>query len=117
MVKSWVTILFIILQIWLIVLIRAASEMSEQNSSSIYADYQLDPLLKEITENHGYQDLKNCKYYFAGSFENSGQSVNQETAAQKCNNVSKSASLPLYLMQFVSDFHVKSMLNIFETGL
>ena len=92
-----------------IFLTRAASYLSEQNSTSLHQNSYFEYL---AIKNHGYEDLKNCKYYFSGSFGNSSQGANYERVISTCENADYRQR-----MQFDSDIHVKSVMDIFKTGL
>jgi hypothetical protein len=84
---------------------RAASDLSAQKSSSVL-------IAKTIFNNN--EDLQNCYYYFAGSFN---ISTSMEGTARKCLDIDHQVSAFVKPMKFVSDLQVKSVMNIFQTGI
>jgi hypothetical protein len=73
--------------------------------------------LPKILEQKGREDLRNCKYYFPGSFENSNAAASFEISAYICLIIGHKAIWSVSLVQFESDVHIQSVMNIFKAGL
>ena len=85
-----------------------------QKSSSVLIPKTNVSFLKQIIKQKGYEDLQNCHYYFAGSFE---ILTNNEGTVQNCQELSLQLMGHAKPMQFESDMQVKNVMNIFKTGL
>ncbi len=87
-----------------------------QKSSSVLVKKQNYTILPRILKQQGYEDLRNCKYYFAGSFYNSTGPGNYETSDDKCQDINFKVAWYVSLVQFESDFHIQTVLNILRAG-
>jgi hypothetical protein len=95
---------------------RAASDLSAQKSSSVLIAKTIfnNKYFPEVLKQNGYEDLQSCNYYFAGSFN---ISTSMEGTARKCFDIDHQVSAFVKPMKFVSDLQVKSVMNIFQTGI
>ena len=91
--------------------------MSVQKSSSVLVTKKNITILPRIIKQQGSEDLRNCKYYFTGIFKNSTGPGNYQTSDDKCLEINFKVGWYVSLVQFNSDLHIKTLLNIFKAGM
>ena len=81
---------------------------------------KVSPQLVLINQYHGYADLKNCFYYFAGDASeiNNGQSLgNYDDINNICRAITNDIKMfPVTVHKFVSDVHVSVFLSLYKSS-
>ena len=96
--------------------VRAAYNRSKKQPIRLV---QMYPQLSLVLQNHGYADLKNCYYYFAGDTTeiNNGQSLgNFNDISNSCFEMSMNINAPISIQTFLSDAQVSVFLSLYKSS-